>query len=83
MIIDGGGFPMFDNKNFNNSISFDKETVEQLKNGANPNKLLNQLSEEQKQKLNSVLNDKKALESILKSPQALALLKMFGGDKNG
>ena len=36
-----------------------------------------------KEKLNSILNDKKALDKVLKSPQALALLKMFSGGKNG
>lgn len=74
---------MTNNQNFNDFSKIDNKTVENLKRSGNAEKLINGLSEEQKQKLNSVLNDKKALENILKSPQALALLKMFGGDKNG
>lgn len=74
---------MTNNQNFNDLSKIDSKTVENLKKSGNAEKLINGLSEEQKQKLNSVLNDKKALENILKSPQALALLKMFGGDKNG
>ncbi len=74
---------MTNNQNFNDISKIDKETVENLKKSGNAQKLINSLSKEQKQKLNSVLNDKEALENLLKSPQALALLKMFGGGKNG
>lgn len=44
--------------------------------------LLDNLSQQDRAKLNAVLNDKKALSDILKSPQAIALLKALGG-KNG
>ena len=48
------------------------------------NNLIKNLSDADKQKLNSILNDKEALESVLKSPKAVALFKLFsGGDKNG
>ena len=64
-----------------NNPKFDKETLEAAKNG-DTSKLVNKLSSKDKEKLNAILNDKKTLESILKSPQAAALLKVFGG-KNG
>ncbi len=57
--------------------------IEKLKSQGNTEKLINNLSSEQKEKLNAVLNDKEALEKVLKSPQALALMKLFGGGKNG
>ncbi len=60
-----------------------KAALDAAKSG-NTDKLINSLSAEDKQKLNSVLNDKKAIESVLKSPQAAAILKMLsGGGKNG
>lgn len=60
-----------------------KAAIEAAKSG-NTDKLINSLSAEDKQKLNSVLNDKSAIESVLKSPQAAAILKMLsGGGKNG
>ncbi len=74
---------MSENRNFENISKIDAKTIENLKKDGNAEKLINGLSQEQKQKLGSVLNDKKALEDILKSPQAIALMKMFGGDKNG
>ncbi len=64
-----------------NTPKFDKKTIEAAKKG-NTDALIKNLSQEDKQKLNSILNDKKAIEDILKSPQAAALLKAFGG-KNG
>ena len=64
-----------------NSPKFDKKTIEAAKNG-NTDELIKSLSKEDKEKLNSILNDKSAIENILKSPQAAALLKAFGG-KNG
>lgn len=74
---------MTNNQNFNNSSKIDPKTVEELKKSGNAQKMIDKLSTEDKQKLNNILNDKEALENILKSPQALALLKMFGGGKNG
>lgn len=74
---------MTNNQNIGDISNLNQETVENLKKGGNAQKLINSLSKEDKEKLNKVLNDKKELENILKSPQALALLKMFGGGKNG
>lgn len=45
--------------------------------------LINSLSQEDRQKLNSVLNDKKALSEALKTPEAKAILKALFGGKNG
>lgn len=62
----------------------DRNAVLHAAKSGNTDKLINSLSAEDKQKLNSVLNDKKAIESVLKSPQAAAILKMLsGGGKNG
>ncbi len=69
------------NNSENNIPKINKEIMDYAKKG-NTNKLINNLSAEDKQKLNSILNDKTALESILKSPQAAALMKALGG-KNG
>ncbi len=47
-------------------------------------KLVNSLSNEDKAKLNAILNDKEKLDEVLKSPMAKALMKKFlGGGKNG
>jgi len=64
-----------------NNPKFDNKTIEAAKKG-NAKELIKNLSNEDKEKLNSILNDKNAIESILKSPQAAALLKIIGG-KNG
>ncbi len=52
-----------------------------LKSG-DTDKLLNSLSKDDKQKLLNVLSDQNAMNEILKSPKAQAILKLFGG-KNG
>ncbi|MBR4123650.1 MAG: hypothetical protein IKT93_04460 [Clostridia bacterium] len=69
--------------NNQNSNELNLNDIEKLKSEGNTEKLINNLSPEQKEKLNAVLNDKEALEKVLKSPQALALMKLFGGGKNG
>lgn len=69
--------------NNQNSNKLNLNDIEKLKSEGNTEKLINNLSAEQKEKLNAVLNDKEALEKVLKSPQALALMKLFGGGKNG
>ena len=47
-------------------------------------KLVNSLSNEDKAKLDAILNDKEKLDEVLKSPMAKALMKKFlGGGKNG
>ncbi len=63
------------------AINLNNEIINMAKSG-DKKALLNSLSNEEKEKLNAVLNDKQKLESILKSPQAIAILKALGG-KNG
>lgn len=41
------------------------------------------LSQEQNQQLHSLLNDKKALDSLLSTPEAQNIFKKLMGDKNG
>lgn len=60
----------------------DRDTLEKATKSGDAQSLVNSLSDKDKQKLNNILNDKKQLEQVLKSPQAQMLLKMFGG-KNG
>ena len=77
------------NKNLENKDDFtplsklnlDETTVNAAKNG-DKKAVLNKLSKEDLENLSSILNDKQRLESILKSPQAVAIFKAFGG-KNG
>lgn len=64
-----------------NNPKFDRKTMEAAKKG-DTKQLIDNLSDQEKQKLNAILNDKAALENILKSPQAAAIMKLFGG-KNG
>ncbi len=55
-----------------------------LLNNKDPKKLMNSLSEEDKKTVHKMLSDKKALEEMLKSPQAQAIIKMLSGKgKNG
>lgn len=60
----------------------DKKSVENAIKTGNTDSLVNSLSKEDKQKLLNVMSDKQAMSNILKSPEAQALLKLFGG-KNG
>lgn len=49
-----------------------------------PKKLLESLSNEDKETVAKILKDKKALAELLKSPQAQAIMKMLSGKgKNG
>lgn len=64
----------------NNKI--DKKEIENAVKTGKTDKLINNLSPEDKQKLLNVMNDKEAMSNILKSPKAQAILKLFGG-KNG
>lgn len=41
----------------------------------------NKLSNEQRQRVENILRDKNALETLLSSPQAQELMKKFGGSK--
>lgn len=61
----------------------DREALEKAKQSGDVSSLVNNLSTEDKQKLNNILNDKEQLSKVLKSPQAQMLLKLFGGGKNG
>ncbi len=65
-----------------NNGKIDKKAVENAVKTGNADNLVNSLSNEDKQKLLNIMNDKQAMSDILKSPQAQALLKLFGG-KNG
>ena len=63
----------------------DKETLAGAVERKNIDPLLENLSAEDKERLKSVMSDKKSMEAVLNSPQAKALLKAFlkGGGKNG
>ena len=63
----------------------DKETLAGAVERKNIDPLLENLSAEDKERLKSVMSDKKSMEAALNSPQAKALLKAFlkGGGKNG
>ncbi len=52
-----------------------------LKN-KDPKKLMDSLSQQDKETVNKMLNDKKALSEMLKSPQAQAIIKMLSGKGN-
>ena len=62
--------------------NFNPNILKNLKE-KNKDELLNSLSDKDKEKLSAVLNDKQELEKILKSPEAIAIMKMLGGGKNG
>ncbi len=69
---------------FGMSGNVDKKTISEAAKSGNTDKLINSLSAEDRQKLNTILNDKNAIAEVLKSPQAAAILKMLsGGGKNG
>lgn len=56
----------------------------QIKNAAqkgNVNDMLKNADLNQKNKINSILNDPEKAKEILNSPQAQALMKLLGGDK--
>lgn len=62
----------------------DPKAVSEAAKSGNASALVNSLSAQDKEKLNKLLSDKDALAEALKSPQAIALMKMFkGGGKNG
>ena len=61
---------------------FLNDKFNELLNGKNVDSFIqNDLSAEQKKKLNDVLNDKKKLSEILSSPIALELMKKFRNEK--
>ena len=81
-----------ENNNQNNNIlknianssggKLNAETIKQAAKSGNTDALLKSLSDSDKQKLNAVLKDKEALEKLLKSPQAAAIMKMLSKGKN-
>ncbi len=78
-----------DNKLFDDLLKssngkIDREAISNAAKNGDTSKLVNSLSQEDKQKLNEILSDKDSLNQILKSPQAIALMKMFKrGGKDG
>lgn len=79
---------MNDNKNIESILNqsggkIDRAALEKAAKSGDAASLVESLSSSDKQKLNNILNDKKQLEEVLKSPQAQMLLKLFGGGKNG
>lgn len=62
-------------------MNISKEAIEKAKKGDN-SALLSSLAPEDKAKIENLLKDKEALQNVLSSPEAQAILKMFGG-KNG
>ncbi len=67
----------------NSGGKIDRDTLEKATKSGDASALVNNLSAEDKEKLNNILNDKEQLAQVLKSPQAQMLLKLFGGGKNG
>lgn len=63
----------------------DKKMLTDAAKDKNIDPLIKNLSNEDREKLKSVMSDKKSMEAVLNSPQAKALLKAFlkGGGKNG
>ena len=78
----------------NNDMNFEKilagsdgkinrADLEKAVKSGNTASLVNNLSDNDKQKLNNILNNKDELERLLTSPQARLILKMLGGKENG
>ena len=67
----------------NSGGKIQRDDLENLKKSGDASALINNLSDQDKQKLNRILSDKSELEKVLQSPQAQMLLKLFKGDKNG
>lgn len=62
----------------------DRNTVMEAAKSGDAKKLLNNLSDNDRQKLNSILSDKSAIEGLLRNPQVAELMKkLSGGGKNG
>jgi hypothetical protein len=83
-----------ENNNQNNNIykniadssggKLNTEAIKQAAKSGNTDALIKNLSDSDKQKLNAILKDKDAMEKLLKSPQAAAIIKMLSkGKKNG
>ena len=62
----------------------DAETIKNAAKTGDASEIINNLSPEDKNKINNLLNDKASLSALLKSPQALEILKKISrGGKNG
>lgn len=68
---------------FSENLNTNRESINEAIKKGDKNALVNTLSKEDREKLNSILNDKKAISDILKSPEAKAIIKNFFGGKNG
>lgn len=61
----------------------DNDFIKKAK-GKDPQKLLNTLSKEDREKVNKMLSDKEGLKNLLNSPEAKAIMKMLSSKgKNG
>ncbi len=68
----------------NSGGKIDRDAINKAVKNRDASSLVNNLSAEDKQKLNQLLSDKQALAEVLKSPKAQAIMKMFNkGDNNG
>lgn len=75
---------IFNNLSNSSGGKIDHAAIKQAATSGNAQPLLKNLSDSDKQKINSMLNDKQALEALLKSPEAAAIIKFLkGGGKNG
>ncbi len=62
----------------------DPNAIKKAAQSGDASSLVNNLSKDDKQKLNDLLSDKQALAELLKSPKAQAIMKMFNkGNNNG
>lgn len=62
----------------------DRNAINQAAKSGDASALVNNLSKEDRQKLNNILSDKAALNNLLKNPQVMELMKkLSGGGKNG
>lgn len=68
----------------NSGGKIDQNDINKAVKSGDASSLINNLSNEDKQKLNQILSDKQALAEVLKSPKAQAIMKMFNkGNNNG
>ncbi len=79
---------MNNNQDFENILKncgkgIDREAIKKAKQTGDASALIKNLSNDDKQKLNNILNDKQKLSEVLKNPGAQALLRLFSGGKNG
>ena len=79
----------FNNDLLNSAINasggkLDAQTLKNAAKSGNANELLKNLSEEDRNKINNLMNDKASLAALLKSPQVAEIMKkLSGGGKNG